>query len=220
MGRSIFHLVATLAIAAAATASHAGIVNPSFDDVFPSPRSQWHYMLPSGWSADIAEDDGTGQPYDLAWVSQYDTWGSSPITPSNGGWMAIVTAGGYFSQEVSLTAGDQILVDFAVSTTDLFAFGTAFMALQDGPIQVFASFEVPFNSDFGTQGSQRWLNWQTLTLTVPSTGTYTLSLNGQFNGAGNGEHYTFFDNVRIVPAPGSLALLGLTSLVPPLRRRR
>lgn len=63
------------------------------------------------------------------------------------------------------------------------------------------------------------MNWQTLSLTVPSTGTCTLPLNSMFGGNGDGETYSFFDNARIAPAPDVAKLIGLGGMIIARKRR-
>jgi hypothetical protein len=218
MNRLTVQVVAACGVAAFASATRAGIVNPSFEDVYPSPREPF-LMLPTGWTTIVPEDG-----WDAVYSEESDVYVGSPITPTDGRAMAIVTSPWRLWQTVTLTAGERILVDVAVATNSTQAFGSAIVALGSGPdfvpwnVTASSSFDVPYPGDFGTLDVP-WIDWQTLSLTVPATGTYDLVLIGSFSHNGDGSVSTYFDNIRVIPAPSALALLGLGGAVAARRRR-
>lgn len=221
MSRSTLHLVVTLGVVAIASASHAGIVNPSFEDVYPSPRDS-QFMLPVGWNTLIADDSPFG-PYDTAWAGEEDVYMFPSFGPSDGGFMAIGSMNAPLWQSVTLTAGDVILVDVAAATNSSHQDGAAMVGLGSigdrwGNLAALGRFDVPSESNFGWFGVP-WIDWQTVSLTVPATGTYDLILFGSFGGNADGQTNTYFDNIRVVPAPGALALLGLGGVIASRRRR-
>ncbi len=216
MSRFTLHLVVPLGVAAIASASHAGIVNPSFEDVYPSPRDPFA-MLPVGWTTVVPEDG-----WDAVYAEGIDYYVLSPITPIDGRAMAIVTRPWRLWQTVTLAAGDTILVDVAVATSSPQADGTAMVGLgsfrdQWWNFAAWTGLNVPYLSNFGTAGVS-WIGWQTLSLTVPATGTYDLVLINSFN-TGLGDVSTYFDNIRVIPAPGAAAMLVLGGAVVARRRR-
>ncbi|MBX9736151.1 MAG: hypothetical protein K2X32_04425 [Phycisphaerales bacterium] len=219
MSRSALHLVVTLGVAAIASASHAGIVNPSFEDVYPSPREPL-LMLPVGWTTEVPEEG-----WDAVYAEGYDIYVGSPITPTDGRAMAIATSPWRLWQTVTLTAGDTILVDVAMATNSTQAFGTAVIGLGSGSdysgwtnLSTYSSFKVPYPGISAGPGAS-WIGWQTLSLTVPATGTYDLVLIGSFSHNGDGSVSTYFDNIRVIPGPGAAGLLTVGGLLVARRRR-
>ncbi|MBY0313705.1 MAG: hypothetical protein K2W85_16695 [Phycisphaerales bacterium] len=209
MNRSALHLVVRLGVAAITSASHAGIVNPSFEDVYPSPHDPF-VVLPVGWTTVVTEEG-----FDTAWAEKFGEYGAPPAGPTDGRAMAIVTAPWRIWQTVTLTAGERIFVDVAVATSSSQAYGSAVIALGSSwnepalwNFAASASLDVPYPGNFGS-GGVSWIGWQTLSLTVPATGTYDLVLIGGFSGTANGGTNTYFDNIRVIPAPGTAALLVL-----------
>jgi hypothetical protein len=203
----VFALVAAGLCAAAA---HASIVNPSFEDVYaynhPNPMLQG-FLLPVGWNV---PDVPPG--FDPFW---WDEFGAIAVegygfsTPTDG--MRIVFVTSRIWQTVTLTGGDQIVLDVFV-WSDGWTVGGVGMWISNGQSTWSSSLE--FNSSDGVI----YTGWQQLTLTVPASGTYELSL---LNGlGGDGGALAFFDNIRVIPTPGAAALLGLSSVLVARRRRR
>ncbi len=206
MTRPIIHLLAALAVSAAASAAEADIVNPSFEQVYPNPLVEG-WFLPSGW--DVEEN---------AWVwSDTGQWaeGSFLLPPTHGQWKAGTAFGYSLSQQVGLNAGDQVLVDVAMTCDAWYADGWAEIRLGDWQNPAAFSRSYVVMSRYNTS----LIGWHTLSLTVPASGTYDLALQGISSGTGDGTIYFHFDNVRVVPAPGAAALLVLGGAVVARRRR-
>jgi hypothetical protein len=204
--------LAALALVAAglcAATAHASIVNPSFEDVYIPPRFQ-DVLLPVGWNVFDAPPDAGPDWWDDHSASVWgDEWGW--VTPPDGTRVLFVTSGARVWQTVTLTGGDQILLDVFV-WSDGWTVGSAGMSISNGQSTWSSSLE--FDSSWGVINT----GWQQITLTVPASGTYELTL---FNGlGGDGGALAFFDNIRVIPTPGAAALLGLSSVLVARRRRR
>jgi hypothetical protein len=205
--RSLAAFVLVAAGLCAATA-HASIVNPSFEDVYNHPRFQ-EFLLPVGWDVPDAHPDAGPDWWEWSGVYIWE-WGGF-VTPTDGTRLVFVSPGLRIWQTVTLTAGDQILLDVFV-WSDGWTVGSAGMWISNGQSTWSSSLE--FNSFDGVIDT----GWQQLTLTVPASGDYELSLFNQLYGAGGG--LAFFDNIRVIPTPGAAALLGLSSVLVARRRRR
>jgi hypothetical protein len=200
---AVFALVAAGLCAATA---HASIVNPSFEDVYNHPRFQ-EVLLPVGWNVfDAPPDAGP------SWWEEHGPWVVEWDGLSTDGTRALLTLhDNRIWQTVPLTGGDQIVLDVFV-WSDGWTVGGVGMWISNGQSTWSSSLE--FNSSDGVI----YTGWQQLTLTVPASGTYELSL---LNGlGGDGGALAFFDNIRVIPTPGAAALLGLSSVLVARRRRR
>jgi hypothetical protein len=113
-------------------------------------------------------------------------------------------------QTVPLTGGDQIVLDVFVWSYG-WTVGSAGMSISNGQSTWSSSLEV--DSSWGVN-----TGWQQLTLTVPASGTYELTLLSALDGDAGA--FACFDNIRVIPAPGAAALLGLSSVLVARRRRR
>ncbi|MBY0313707.1 MAG: hypothetical protein K2W85_16705 [Phycisphaerales bacterium] len=194
-------LLFSVLVVAIASTSHADIVNPSFEQVYPNPLVEG-WSLPVGW--EVGSDD---------WV-----WADSgylPILPTHGQWLAGTAFGYSLSQQVALNAGDQVLVDVAMTCDAWYAEGWAEIRLGDwqSPAALARSYVVM--SRYNTS----LIGWHTLSLTVPASGTYELALQGVSGGTGDGTINFYFDNVRVVPTQGAGTLLGLGGVLAARRRR-
>jgi hypothetical protein len=204
--------LAALALVAAglcAATAHASIVNPSFEDAYNHPRFQ-EFLLPVGWDVFDAHPDAGPSWWEESGVYIWrDEWGLV-TTPTDGTRKLFITLGARIWQTVTLTAGDQILLDVAIFTSP-WPSGSAGMWISNGQSIWSSSLEFDTGGGFNT-------GWQQLTLTVPASGTYELSLfNHVFDYGGV---LAFFDNIRVIPTPGAAALLGLSSVLVARRRRR
>jgi hypothetical protein len=190
--------------------AHAGIINPSFEDTTAHPLTDF-VRIPTGWTIDtwLFSDEPTSGATDGVYFVTRPTHGQS---------MGI-SAGGFLTQSVSLHAGDEILVDVAIETDRFESSGLAYIALVAPQMTLSTEVDVPWLSGFGTGGATSRIDWQTLSLVVPTTGTYELRLHGYFGGTGDGWTFAFFDNIRVVPAPGAAVVLGLAGVRLSRRRR-
>ncbi|MBY0262368.1 MAG: hypothetical protein K2Q20_08485 [Phycisphaerales bacterium] len=217
MARPIVHLLAAFGVAAIAPAVHAAIVNPSFEDVYPSPNDPI-FTLPVGWNTSTGQAPGY-DPWDTSWADSYDIYMSQYFAPSDGERMGINSSTGILWQSVTFSAGDTILVDVAMVTDASLASGAATVALGSFlNYAASASYSVPLGGGFGGLRTP-WIGWHTVSLTVPATGTYDLILIGSFGGTADGKTHTYFDNIRVVPSPGAAAFLTLGGLLAARRRR-
>jgi hypothetical protein len=203
-------LFAPLAALAFVTQSgQASIVNPSFEDTTAHPLTDF-FRVPTGWTIDtwlFSEEPTSGATDGWPFVTR----------PTHGQSMGI-SAGGFLTQSVLLQAGDEVLVDVAIETDRFQSDGLAYIALVAPQMTLSTGIDVPWLS-FGLGGTTSRIDWQTLSLVVPTAGTYELRLHGYFGGTGDGWTWAFFDNIRVVPAPGAAVVLGLAGVLISRRRR-
>lgn len=199
------------ALAFVAQSGQASIVNPSFEDTTAHPLSDF-FRVPTGWTVDtwLFSDEPNSGAIDGPYFVTRPTHGQS---------MGI-SSPGRLTQSVSLQAGDEILVDVAIETDQFESSGLAYIELVAPQVTLSTGIDVPWLSGFGWGGSTTRIDWQTLSLVVPTTGTYELRLHGYFGGTGDGWTSAFFDNIRVVPAPGAAVVLGLAGVLLSQRRRR
>jgi hypothetical protein len=208
---------ALVAAGLCAAAAHASIVNPSFEDVYaynhPNPMLQG-FLLPVGWNV---PDVPPG--FDPFW---WDEFGAIAVegygfsTPTDG--MRIVFVTSRIWQTVTLTGGDQIVLDVAIDNSyGYFTYGCAGMSISNGQSTWSSVLEIPWDNRLGWPNNDT-TGWQQITLTVPASGTYELTLWSALGGSGGGA--ALFDNIRVIPTPGAAALLGLSSVLVARRRRR
>jgi hypothetical protein len=203
--------LAALALVAAglcAVTAHASIVNPSFEDVYNHPDPMYQdFLQPVGWNN--PDFNPLWPPYG-AWVVD-----GADVMPTDGTKMVLIQ--NRIWQTVTLTAGDQILLDVAIINTGYSrTWGNAGISISNGQSTWSSFFEIPYNSPLDWPISTT--GWQQLTLTVPASGTYELTLLSALDGDAGA--FACFDNIRVIPTPGAAALLGLSSVLVARRRRR
>ncbi len=213
MNRSALHLVLTLGVAAIASASHAGIVNPSFEEFDANGQVTGWSLLDGGLLIDLngfggTPNSGAGQ------VAAY-------MEGAGGGW-----------QTVALSAGDVILFDAAPARPFGPGYGGGWFNLQVWlcpPTNVFPSnLGLPWGPSTPTEANISWSEptapygqWTTRSLIAPATGLYTLGFFGwaYSNFPAVDSCWVMIDNFRVVPAPGAAAILVLGGAVVARRRR-
>ncbi|MBX9736149.1 MAG: PEP-CTERM sorting domain-containing protein [Phycisphaerales bacterium] len=217
MQPSAFHLGSAFLIAAVACASHAQIVNPSFEEFDTNG-------LVTGWTF---RNDPTGEF--TPWFDD-NHYGGIP-NPGAGAYAATISYYGGGEQIVTLNAGDVVLFDVNF-VARIFPYPC------DGGLQVwllrpdqqfptptigypqYTALSTPTLFSMYWPGtspeSDRWL---TGSVTAPSTGTYTLGFWGQAFQNRLTEGLVQIDNFRVVPAPSALLFVGLGGILIARRRR-
>lgn len=205
MGRFTVHVAVTLGVAAITSASHAGIVNPSFEDEF------------LGWS--MLGGDG--------FVLNWNGFGGTP-NPGAGQAAASMEGPGGGWQTVALSAGDVILFDAAPAQPFGPGYGGGAFHLQVWLGPATSMYPEQWDLNTPTQVNISWYEpdvpygqWTTRSVTAPSTGLYTLGFFGWTSSTfpGLDARWMLLDNFRIVPAPGAAALLALAAVASSRRRR-
>jgi hypothetical protein len=203
-------LIAPLAaLALMAQAGHASIINPSFEDT-TAHQLTGEIRVPTGWTIDTYFNG-----YPLSGATEGWPFATQPTHGQSMG----IARDGRLTQSVFLQAGDEVLVDVAIETDRSGSGGEALFELVSP--ETFLSRQINVSiSWFGRGYGISRIDWQTLSLVVPTTGTYELRLQGFFDGTADGGTSAFFDNIRVVPSPGAAATLGFAGVLAAGVRRR
>lgn len=175
----------------------AQIINGSFEIADPL-----NPYLAQGWTHPLGGEEYQGNRWPF-WIGG--------IVPTHGDWM-FACSGMIEQQGVFLNAGDRLLFDYALYNN---AFGTlaAYVEIAGPATAFFVSESIADNWPFGS--SRPMASGEII---VPESGFYVLRLHAGYAGGSSGEFAVFYDNLRIVPAPGAAAILLAGGLLP--RRRR
>ncbi|MBY0310629.1 MAG: hypothetical protein K2W85_01025 [Phycisphaerales bacterium] len=210
-------LFAAIAVAVIASASHAEIANPSFEQYAQNSQV-------TGWTF---RNDPAGEFTPWADDNRY---GGVP-NPGAGEYAATISYYGGGEQLVTLNAGDVVMFDINF-VTRIFPYpcdGGLLVWLLP-PDQLFPTLSIGYREytmpSTPMLFSMYW-HWDSLvrdrwligSVTAPATGTYTLGFWGQAFQNQLTEGLVQIDNFRIIPAPGAAAALGVAGLVS-MRLRR
>ena len=205
MPRSTLLTLAALTAAVASQAAHADIVNASFEMSIPGDP-----YTPLGW------ENYPNPEYGFL-AGRY--WGDYVYGrgAAEGEWVGFVTGLGVMSQVITLAAGDQVLIE-TTGYSDVSQYSmSAVVVLDMLADDVSASASLWLGDSSNPRGFVP--AWRTLSVTAPEDGTYTLALFTRGMFTGDGEFMVFYDNLRVVPAPGAATVLAMCGVLAARRRR-
>ncbi len=154
----------------------------------------------TGWSTTI--------PWG-AWIKVLTTWSSWSAT--DGSYYALLKTDGGWSttklyQSFTASAGDPLSFDAFFKAGDYWPYNDGAYVKIMGPVTA-----TLWSQSVGTVGSYGSTPWQSVSYTIPVSGSYTLEC-GIYNAYDSGwDSYVGVDNVHVIPAPGAV-LLGILGL--------
>lgn len=213
-------VIATLAGTATCSAVRADLVNGSFEFGFVTSSPIWSdyrgiWDVASGWNGDGGPYEPVPGPGWRAGPSGILPW-LGQVTPSDGQWFGVVGSWLY-SDPVRLEAGQRVLFDIGVLYDGQSFDRTWLIELWDDWNSPSALSTLITLSENQPTGGSHFTGWTTMSIVVPRSGDFTLSFDTVL---GTGFAYGLIDNIRVVPAPGAAAVLGLVGVSAAGRRRR